>query len=279
MPVINATFDAIPGDPYLLSCQHTGPCGICRGANPIAAFTVATVCGSSHHAAGAIGASGGKETNMKRCAIIDDYQECALDMADWASLGDEVEVTTFKEHWADEDEVASRLAEFEIVCIMRERTPFPGSLIAKLPKLELLLTSGMRNFSIDTAAAKDHGVTVCGTPSLGYLTAELTWGLILGLVRHIPLEDRSTRLGSWQRTVGYGLRGKTLDGEGDDPISNVAGQGRRHHLHSFPEPFGVPVPEAAEHVDREDDLPDAQREGAQGDGHVYRLEVFQEIIL
>ena len=147
---------------------------------------------------------------MKRCAIIDDYQECALDMADWALLGDDVEVTTFKEHWADADEVASRLAEFEIVCIMRERTPFPGSLIAKLPKLELLLTSGMRNFSIDTAAAKDHGVTVCGTPSLGYPTAELTWGLILGLVRHIPLEDRSTRLGSWQRTVGYGLRGKTL---------------------------------------------------------------------
>ena len=147
---------------------------------------------------------------MKRCAIIDDYQECALDMADWASLGDDVEITAFKKHLADEDEVASRLAEFEIVCMMRERTPFPGSLIAKLPKLELLLTSGMRNFSIDTAAAKDHGVTVCGTPSLGYPTAELTWGLILGLARHIPLEDRSTRLGSWQRTVGYGLQGKTL---------------------------------------------------------------------
>ncbi len=147
---------------------------------------------------------------MKHCAIIDDYQECALGMADWASLGGDVEVTAFKEHWADEDEVASRLAEFEIVCIMRERTPFPGSLIAKLPKLELLLTSGMRNFSIDTAAAKDHGVMVCGTPSLGYPTAELTWGLILGLARHVPLEDRSTRLGSWQRTVGYGLQGKTL---------------------------------------------------------------------
>jgi len=147
---------------------------------------------------------------MKHCAIIDDYQECALDMADWSSLGDDVGVTAFKAHWADEDEVASRLAEFEIVCIMRERTPFPGSLITKLPKLELLLTSGMRNFSIDTAVAKDHGVVVCGTPSLGNPTAELTWGLILGLARHIPLEDRSTRLGSWQRTVGYGLQGKTL---------------------------------------------------------------------
>ncbi len=147
---------------------------------------------------------------MKHCAIIDDYQECALDMADWASLGSDVEVTAFKEHWADEDEIARRLAEFEIVCVMRERTPFPGSPIAKLPKLELLLTSGMRNFSIDRAAASDHGVVVCGTPSLGYPTAELTWGLILGLARHIPLEDRSTRLGSWQRTIGHGLRGKTL---------------------------------------------------------------------
>ena len=147
---------------------------------------------------------------MKRCAIIDDYQECALDMADWGALGAEVEVTAFKDHLADEDEIARRFAEFEIVCVMRERTPFPGSLIAKLPKLELLLTSGMRNFSIDLAAARDHGVTVCGTPSIGSPTSELTWGLILGLARHIPIEDRSTRLGSWQRTVGRDLQGKTL---------------------------------------------------------------------
>lgn len=147
---------------------------------------------------------------MKRCAIIDDYQECALDMADWGSLASEVEAVSFKDHLADEDEIAARLADFEIICIMRERTPFPRSLLEKLPKLELLLTSGMRNFSIDVAAAVENGVTVCGTPSLGYPTSELTWGLIIGLARGIPLEDRSTRLGSWQRTVGYGLQGKTL---------------------------------------------------------------------
>ncbi len=147
---------------------------------------------------------------MKRCAIIDDYQDCALGMADWASLGPDVEVTVFNDHLADEDEVARRLAGFEIVCIMRERTPFPRSLFEKLPDLELLLTSGMRNFSIDLAAAGDHGVVVCGTSSVGYLTAELTWGLILGLARNIPLEDRSTRLGAWQRTVGTGMWGKTL---------------------------------------------------------------------
>jgi phosphoglycerate dehydrogenase-like enzyme len=147
---------------------------------------------------------------MKRCAIIDDYQECALDMADWRALGDAVAVTAFKDHVADEDQLAARLAEFEIICMMRERTPFPRSLIEKLPRLELLLTSGMRNFSIDGHAARDHGVTICGTPSLGYPTAELTWGLIISLARGIALEDRSTRLGAWQRGVGVGLNGKTL---------------------------------------------------------------------
>ncbi len=147
---------------------------------------------------------------MKRCAIIDDYQECALDMADWASLGDEVSVTAFKNHIADEDDIASALKDFEIICIMRERTPFRRSLFEKLPNLELLVTSGMRNFSIEIQAAIDHGVTVCGTPMLGYPTAELTWGLIISLARGIAIEDRSTRLGAWQRTLGVGLNGKTL---------------------------------------------------------------------
>lgn len=147
---------------------------------------------------------------MKRCAIIDDYQSCALEMADWSVVTGEVDVTVFGDHLFDEDAVAARLAPFEIVCIMRERTPFPRSLFEKLPNLELLLTSGMRNLSIDVQAARDRGVVVCGTPSLGYPTAELTWGLILGLARHIPYEDRATRAGDWQRTVGIGLRGKVL---------------------------------------------------------------------
>lgn len=147
---------------------------------------------------------------MKRCAIIDDYQNCALELADWSPVSGEIEIVTFDTHWADEAEVASRLEGFEIVCIMRERTPFPRSLFARLPRLELLLTSGMRNFSIDLQAAADHGVTVCGTPSLGYPTSELTWGLILGLARKIPAEDRNVRAGDWQKSVGVGLNGKTL---------------------------------------------------------------------
>ena len=147
---------------------------------------------------------------MKRCAIIDDYQGCALDMADWSVLARDVEVEAFRDHIAGEDEFARRLGGFEFICAMRERTPFPRSIFKQLPRLELLLTSGMRNLSIDGAAAKDHGVTVCGTPSLGYPTAELTWGLILALARSIPVEDRATRAGGWQQTLGVGLEGKTL---------------------------------------------------------------------
>jgi len=147
---------------------------------------------------------------MRRCAIIDDFQGCALGMADWGALAPDIAVEAFRDHLADEDALARRLAGFEIVCAMRERTPFPRSLFEKLPKLELLLTSGMRNLSIDLAAARDHGVTVCGTPSVGTPTAELAWGLILALARRIPAEDRATREGGWQHTLGVALEGKTL---------------------------------------------------------------------
>jgi len=146
----------------------------------------------------------------QRCAIIDDYQNCALGLADWRSLAADVDFTVFADHLDDEDAVAERLRDFEIVSIMRERTPFPRTLFDKLPNLKLLLTSGMRNAAIDVAAARDHGVTVCGTQMLGYPTAELTWGLILGLLRHIPFEDRETRAGAWQRTLGVCVQGKVL---------------------------------------------------------------------
>jgi len=108
------------------------------------------------------------------------------------------------------DAVAARLKDFEIVCIMRERTPFPRTLLEKLPRLKLLVTSGLRNAAIDVAACRDRGVVVAGSESLGYPTAELTWGLILGFMRSIPQEDRITRAGGWQTTLGIGCRGKTL---------------------------------------------------------------------
>jgi phosphoglycerate dehydrogenase-like enzyme len=147
---------------------------------------------------------------MKKLAILDDYQNVAMEMADWSPLQADVEVTVFSDHLGDEDAVAERLRDFEMVMVMRERTPFPRSLFAKLPKLEHLISSGMRNLSVDVDAAKDNGVVCTGTPSLGYPTAELTWGLIHALARHVAYEDRETRAGAWQKTVGVGLRDKVL---------------------------------------------------------------------
>ncbi len=147
---------------------------------------------------------------MKKLAILDDYQDVATDMVDWSPLAGDVEITVFNDHLSDEDAVAERLKPFELVMIMRERTPFPRSLFEKLPNLEHLISSGMRNLSVDVDAAGDNGVICTGTPSLGYPTAELTWGLIHSLARHVPLEDRETRAGGWQKTVGVGLRDKVL---------------------------------------------------------------------
>jgi phosphoglycerate dehydrogenase-like enzyme len=147
---------------------------------------------------------------MPRIAVLDDYQDVALRVADWKSLPAECEVTVFRDHLADLDALASRLAPFEIVVVMRERTPFPHALLERLPALRLLVTTGMRNSSIDVKAAADRNVLVCGTAGLPYPTAELAWGLILSLFRQIPMEDRATREGKWQTTLGLGLNGKTL---------------------------------------------------------------------
>jgi phosphoglycerate dehydrogenase-like enzyme len=147
---------------------------------------------------------------VTRVAILDDYQGAATRMADWASLPDGVDVVVFRDHLSAEADVAARLADFDAVVAMRERTPFPRSLLERLPRLRLLVTTGMRNASIDLRAAAERGVLVCGTGGLPYPTAELTWALILALVRHVPREDRATRQGGWQETLGIGLNGKTL---------------------------------------------------------------------
>jgi phosphoglycerate dehydrogenase-like enzyme len=147
---------------------------------------------------------------VTRVAILDDYQGVALHMANWDALSAETEIQVFRDHLADQSAVEARLANFEVVVAMRERTPFPSGLIERLPRLRLLVTTGMRNASIDLQAAKDCGVVVCGTEGLPYPTAELTWGLILALARHIPREDHATRAGQWQVSMGMGLRGKVL---------------------------------------------------------------------
>jgi len=147
---------------------------------------------------------------MTRVAILDDYQGVARRMADWTDLPAGTELQVFADHLKDIGEVAARLADFDAVVAMRERTAFPRALLEKLPRLKLLVTTGMRNASIDVAAAVERGVVVCGTSGLGYPTAELTWGLILALLRRIPTEDRATREGQWQVSCGLGLNGKTL---------------------------------------------------------------------
>jgi phosphoglycerate dehydrogenase-like enzyme len=147
---------------------------------------------------------------MMHVALLDDYQGVALGLADWQSLAPEAEVTAFPDHIADLAPLARRLEPFECVVLMRERTPFPRALFERLPKLRLLITSGRRNAAIDVDAATDHGVQVCGTDLKGLATAELTWGLILALLRQIVAEDRAMRRGAWQTTLGIELAGKTL---------------------------------------------------------------------
>ena len=154
-----------------------------------------------------------------RLSILDDYQGVALDMADWSSVrsrGIEIAVERFP--FADAEDVVRSLADSEIVAAMRERTAFPKSIVDRLPKLKLLITTGMRNASFDMAALRDRGVTVCGTggpvgaPGGGGNedTAELAWGLILGAARRIAEDHQFMRDGGWQTRIGHRVAGKTL---------------------------------------------------------------------
>jgi phosphoglycerate dehydrogenase-like enzyme len=142
-------------------------------------------------------------------AILDDYQRVALSMADWGSLGPAVSFQPFHDR-LPEHEIAERLRPFDVIVAMRERTPFPGTLLARLPSLRLLVTTGRRNAAIDVAAAAARGIVVSGTSTLAAPPVELTWGLILALARHIPREAEAMRHGAWQTTVGVSLHGKTL---------------------------------------------------------------------
>jgi D-3-phosphoglycerate dehydrogenase len=146
-----------------------------------------------------------------RCAILDDYQNVALKMADWSPIKDDVDIKLFDNHLGGAEAVARALQGFGIVVAMRERTPFPRALIEALPDLKLLITTGARNASIDMAAAKEHGVLVCGTPSFGSPTAGIAIGLMLELTRRIGFENGRLKAGApWQVTIGPDLQGKIL---------------------------------------------------------------------
>jgi len=146
-----------------------------------------------------------------RCAILDDYQHVALSMADWSKVEGDVEIKVFNQHLGSADCVIAALQGFAVVCAMRERTPFPRAVIDALPDLKLLITTGMRNASIDLEAARARGVTVCGTPTFGNATVAIATGLMLELARHIGYENARLKAGaSWQTTIGLDLEGLTL---------------------------------------------------------------------
>ncbi len=148
---------------------------------------------------------------MAAIAILDDYQNVSLRMADWSRLQQASRIHVFTERLPDTESAARALAEFDVIGIMRERTPFNRALFEKLPNLKLLVTTGKRNASIDLEAAKARGVTVCNTGGSGRATAELAFALMLGLARHLREEFNTMRPGGgWQTTLGFDLEGKTL---------------------------------------------------------------------
>lgn len=144
---------------------------------------------------------------MVQIAILDDYAGVALEYGDWSGLG---EITVFRDHVADQDALVERLRPFDVVCVMRERTPLPGALIHALPNLRLIVTTGIRNASIDLAATKARGIPVCGTEGRRTTTSELTMALILALSRRILPESTALRSGSWQAGLGRDLAGLRL---------------------------------------------------------------------
>ena len=194
---------------------------------------------------------------MTRIAILDDYQNVSLTSADWESIPDgdiDIVNTSLME---EETSRAEALAAFEVIVAMRERTPFPKSLLDKLPNLKLLITTGMRNLSIDTTAARAAGIDVCGTQMTPYAAFELTWALIMSIAKQIPREDKAMHEGGWQEGLGIGLNGKTLGILGLGKLgSQVAKIGQGFAMETIAWSQNLTEEKAAEHgvrrVDKQD---------------------------
>src|SRR5215471_21218427 len=161
------------------------------------------------------------ERNPIRIAVLDDYQNVALKMADWSALATRAEIAVFNDHIDDPDALVERLTPFDIVCVMRERTPLRREVLQRLPRLKLIASTGARNASIDTSAAKELGIAVTDTGYKSTPTIELTWALILASVRFIARENEAVRDGSWQTSIGEELSGKTLGVLG---VGRIGGQ-------------------------------------------------------
>ena len=151
-----------------------------------------------------------KSSHSTNIAVLDDYQGVAMSIVDWSRVSDRANITVFRDHLGDQEAIAERLAPFDVVCIMRERTPMPASLLGRLPRLKLIASTGPRNASIDLVAAAERGISIAHTGYSSAPTIELTWALILASARHITAEAASVRFGSWQHTLGDDLHGKTL---------------------------------------------------------------------
>jgi phosphoglycerate dehydrogenase-like enzyme len=157
---------------------------------------------------------------LLKIAVLDDYQNVALSMADWSGLYKHAAITVFNDHLADPDAVVARLQSFDIICIMRERTPMTRAIIERLPRLRLIASTALRNASIDLEAAAERGVKVMHTGYSSTPTIELTWALILASARNLIAENASLRAGGWQRSVGEDMAGRTLGVLG---LGNVGG--------------------------------------------------------
>jgi phosphoglycerate dehydrogenase-like enzyme len=162
-----------------------------------------------------------------RVAVLDDHQGVALSMADWSPVSCRARIDVFHDHVVDTEALVERLAPYEVVVLMRERTPLPAEVVSRLPRLRLVVTTGARNGAIDLEATRAHGVVVSGTGSLSSAPAELTWALVLALLRHLETEVGNVRRGGWQTTVGRDLAGSTLGVVGLGRVgSRVAAVGR-----------------------------------------------------
>ncbi|HEX3349164.1 MAG TPA: D-2-hydroxyacid dehydrogenase family protein [Acetobacteraceae bacterium] len=156
-----------------------------------------------------------------RVAVLDDYQNAALRMADWSPLTGRATVTVFSDHLNDPDAVAARLAPFDVVCVMRERTALRRGLIERLPNLKLIASTGPINAAIDVAAAEERGIGIVHTGYASTPTIEMTWALILASQRHLVREASSLRAAGWQTTIGGDLRDRTLGVLG---LGNIGGE-------------------------------------------------------
>ncbi|NTY61892.1 NAD(P)-dependent oxidoreductase [Mycolicibacterium sphagni] len=190
-------------------------------------------------------------------AVLDDYQNVALELADWSVVSDRADITVFNDHIFDPGELVARLAPFDVIFVMRERTPLPRSIIERLPRLKMIASTGPFNASIDMVAAEERGIHVGTTGGTVASTVELTWALILAGARNLVAESVSIRDGGWQVSVGRELSGRVL---------GVLGLGRiGARVARIGEAFGMQViawsqnltPEAAAeagatHVDKEE---------------------------